>query len=244
MRHRLAGHRLLTVDALARAADAGWLTVVEQHRGNLPLVHPSGRAAPVPGAPGAVLRDLTANGAWVLLRVAAGGGAYAAVAAEARRLAGDGHAGVQVIAAGPHAVAPVHADPYDVLLLQVAGTKRVATGTFDDPVEAQREIEARVGPARRNASRLPDRVDEVVLGPGDVLRIPAFTFHWVRGDDGVSVTVSVGTRPADVVRAERVHACNARLRQLRLRPAPPGVRPRVDRAKAAAVAFADRVRGR
>ena len=57
-----------------------------------------------------------------------------------------------------------------------------------------------VGADRTNPARMPDRVDELVLHPGDAVVLPAFCFHGVLDCRGRSVAVTAVLR-TDVTRA-------------------------------------------
>ena len=142
----------------------------------------------------------------------------------------------------PWSVVPAHVDRHHNVLLQVAGTKELTVGWFDDPAEHAEALEARFTD-RPNPERLPPVTRTFRLGPGDGVYLPAYTFHWVEAGDTVSVALSCGFSTAATERAELVRRCNAKLRRFGLRPRPPGVSERGDRAKAALFATAKRVRG-
>jgi hypothetical protein len=80
------------------------------------------------------------------------------------------------------------------------------------------------------------------LGPGDGLYLPPYTVHWVRCGPEASTALSASFSTIDSDRAELVHLANRHLRRLHVRPRGPGVSPVADRAKAAAVTAARRIR--
>jgi hypothetical protein len=137
--------------------------------------------------------------------------------------------------ASPEAVVPAHVDNKHNVLVQLEGTKDVFIGEFVDRGEGHRQVEHRYGPARLNLDRLPEIVTRFTLEPGDALYLPPYTIHWVIGGSGSSVAVSCSFGTESSHQAQEVYACNARLRRVGLHPAPPGERPRIDRAKVRAL---------
>ena len=79
-------------------------------------------------------------------------------------------------------------------------------------------------------------------GTGDALYIPPYAFHWAEGSSDVTVTLSCAFSTPETERTELVHACNVRLRRLRLPAGPPGRSRHRDRAKAALMSRARRLR--
>jgi hypothetical protein len=147
-----------------------------------------------------------------------------------------------IFLAAPGAVVPVHFDSHHNVLLQLVGTKEVAIGAFEDPVAQARAVEFGCRSGKRMADVMPPVTARFELGPGDGLYIPPYTLHWVTGGDETSAALSCSFSTAPTLRAEVVHACNAQLRRLGLRPRPPGRSVPRDRLKAAALRAARRVR--
>jgi hypothetical protein len=236
----LLDESLVTLDALADAADRLPEKQVEHHLGDLPVILPGGESVKVDQTPGDAVRNVATNGCWVMLRALGVLPEYESLlrrisaryelALRARRETLVEHDLIAFIGA-PGATVPVHFDRNHHLLVQVKGSKVVGTGTFSDPVILQRQIERGMQPHRFNADVMPDRAEERVLHAGEALVIPAFTFHWVQGRDDVSIAMTCVVGTAATARASAVHEFNLRSRKLGLRPAPPGRNARVDRAK-------------
>ena len=149
-----------------------------------------------------------------------------------------------IFLAAPGAVVPVHFDSHHNVLLQLVGTKEVTIGAFDDPVAQTRALEFGCRSGKRMADVVPPVTAQFELGPGDGLYIPPYALHWVTGGDETSAALSCSFSTAPTLRAEVVHACNAQLRRLGLRPNPPGRKPARDRAKIVAFRAALRLRTR
>jgi hypothetical protein len=151
---------------------------------------------------------------------------------------------LRAFVAAPGTSVPVHFDRDHHLLMQIRGSKTVGTGTYTDPRVAQLQIERGMGPEQPRAEVHPDSCETHVLHPGQALVMPAFTFHWVENGDEVSIALVCMARTERTARAAAVHRFNRWCRRLGLRPAPPGRRLRVDRAKQRAVAAHSRVRSK
>jgi hypothetical protein len=238
--HALVDEPLLTLEALADAADRLPPGVIEHHLGALPDLLPDGTAPRLDQGPGDVVRGIATNGSWVMLPSLARLPEYepllgpAAARFElALRARGERIVAHNLIAfvAAPGACVPVHFDRNHHALLQITGTKHVSTGRFIDDREQQRQLELGLQDRRMNADRMPDDVVDVVLRAGEAVTIPAFMFHWVRGGGEVSIALTCTAATETSIRAAAVHRFNVRARRFGLRPAPPGRRPRVDRAK-------------
>ena len=244
LRHRLVGHPALSTDALAAVAERHPGNLIEHHVADLPLVLPTGEARMLPLTPREVIDGLADNGCWVVLwsidRVAPYGRLVDEWLAPVRALApgAEGRLGPSealALLASPGAIVPAHVDNNHNVLLQLRGSKDVFVGEFTDRSDTQRQIERRYGPAALNLDRLPEHVTRFTLGPGDALYIPPFTIHWVVGGPQVSAALSCSFTTEDCRRAQQVHACNARLRRLRISPRPPGESRARDQTKVLAL---------
>ncbi|MGH8983330.1 MAG: JmjC domain-containing protein [Acidimicrobiia bacterium] len=239
--HGLAAHPLLESEALAELADTLPSELIEQHRGDVPLLLPGGEAPGLDESPGAIVRGLEENGGWISLRHVERVPEYAAlvaaaiddVAPEVERHQGriSRREGFLFLAAR-ETVTPVHCDPEHNFLLQLRGTKRVSVGEFADPEILQREMESQHQGGHRNVATLPDTETEFRLEPGVGIYLPPDTPHWVTNGPGVSFALSLPFYTPVTTRGELVHAFNAWLRRRGRAPRPPGQSVIRDRAKA------------
>jgi hypothetical protein len=195
----LADEPLVTLEALADAADRLPAAQIEHHLGDLPVVLPGGESVRLDRSPGDVIRGVESNRSWVMIRSLASLPEYDALLRRvatryelALRAHGDRLVEHDLIAfvGGPGATVPVHFDRNHHLLVQVRGSKIVGTGTFHDPDAARYQLVRGMQPDRYNADVMPDDATEHALGPGHALVIPAYTFHWVRGGDDVSISLT------------------------------------------------------
>ncbi len=238
--HRLTGHELLAVEAIADLADRLPASKVEHNRGDVPALLADGDAPRLDASPGEVARGIETNGCWMVLK-------NIELEPDYGRLLGesldelvpylDARAGQMlqregfIFLSAPGSVTPSHVDPEHNLLLQVRGTKKMNVGTFPDLETEQRELERFYSGGARNIPVLPSATETFALEPGDGVYVPPNAPHWVENGPTVSVSLSITFRTPETKRAAEVHALNARLRRLHLSPRPPADRLS-DRAKA------------
>ena len=241
VRHRLADHPLLTVEAIARLADALPEASVEHNLGSVDAVLPSGEAPRLDLSPGEIARGIDSNGCWMVLKnieqVAEYRELLESSLAEVTPGVAEREGGVRrregfVFLSAPNSVTPSHFDEEHNLLLQIRGSKEFNVGRYPDPHTEQLELERLYGGGHRNIDWLPQEPRTFDLQPGDGVTVPIHAPHWVRNGPEVSVSFSITFKTAVTERNKHVHAVNARLRRLRLSPSPPGRRPLADRAKA------------
>jgi Cupin superfamily protein len=239
VRHRLAAHDLLSVEALAVLADALPAVSVEHNVADVPVVSPTGEVQVVERSPGDIAREIASNGCWMVLKNVEQDPAYRALLDvcldEVAPLFGGREGGMQkreafVFLSSPNAVTPSHVDPEHNFLLQIRGVKHMNVGRFADPVVEQRELERVYGGGHRNIEQEPDDYTTFTLHPGDGVYVRPDAPHFVLNGPEPSVSLSITWRTPTTRRAARIHQVNGRLRALRLRPRPPGAPS--DRVKA------------
>jgi hypothetical protein len=247
VRHALADHPLLRLEAIAELADALPAKDLERHDAHLPLVVPGG-APDLGGRPSDSVRGIEDNGQWMVLWYIEQVPEYKALLDEVladaeahitQHLGADGDLAMSprrreafLFLSAPDAVTPIHFDPEQNFLLQVRGTKEMNTCAFEDDEAARRGIERYYDGGHRNLAAMPaGESQSFLMHPGDGVYVPPFHPHWVQNGPRASISLSITFRTRASEQFERVHQLNARLRRLRLSPKPPGVSPREDRAK-------------
>ena len=174
IRHELADHELLTVEALADLADFLPLESVEHNTGRLPSVLVGD--APISDLlPGEIARGIENNGCWMVLKNIEQHPAYRALLYatldEVEPLISVQEGSMQnregfVFLSAPGSVTPTHVDPEHNLLLQVRGTKEMNVGRFPDAETEQRDLERFYGGGHRNIDQLPVDTQTFALAPG------------------------------------------------------------------------------
>jgi hypothetical protein len=250
--HALADEPLLSVDALADAADRLTAANVTLRVADASRITPKRRYERIDRPPGEIVRGVATHPYWIMLGSLASLPEYAALLRRAagpfeltlrarseRILAED----LRAFVTAPGIGVPVHCDPDHHLLMQIRGSKTVGIGTYTDPRVAQLQIEQAVRPGRQRADVHPDSCELHVLRAGQALVMPACTFHWVESGDELSIALTCIARTERTARESAINRFNGWSRGLGFHPAPPGRRPRVDRAKQRAVATQSRLRG-
>ena len=147
-------------------------------------------------------------------------------------------ASMTILLSAPGIVTPYHIDHQSNLLFQLRGWKTVSLfDPHDRRVLGEAEIEQYYqGTAYAAEYRAQNETAATVhqLTPGMGLHNPPLGPHWVRNGDDVSLSISInfGLRQAEA--AARVYQVNHGLRQLGLRPRPPGRSDLADGIKLAA----------
>ena len=227
--HGLAGHELLTLEALARLAERMPAESVEYNLGKLPLgVRPED--TPSNGLSlGETIRTIESNGSWAVLKNVERDPAYAALLDHALgELAPlvDGKTGPMlhreafIFLSSPGSVTPFHMDPEHNILLQIMGEKRMTVfPPGDEELVPPIQSETFHAGGHRNLQwqdRFRDRGTAVKLLPGDAIHVPVKAPHFVENGPSVSISLSVTWRSERSVAEGELHSLNAMLRRRNL----------------------------
>jgi hypothetical protein len=246
LRHSLADHPALTMEAIAELADAMPPGTVERHSANQPLLVPGG-AAEFTGRPGDTVRAIDTSQTWMVLwnieQIPRYRALLDAILDEAmphvpRREGAMGRREAFLFLSAPNAVTPVHFDPEHNFLLQIRGVKELSVGRFSDRAAARRELDRYHDGGHRNLVQVPPQSSRNVMHPGQGVYVYPFAPHWVLNGPAPSVSLSITFRTEKSDSDEAVHVLNARLRKRGMHPRPLGDSPAIDRAKAAFYATA------
>lgn len=255
--HRLVGHRLLTLDALADLAQALPSDSIEYNPGNLPIgIAPEEVPTPQLGVIDTI-RRIGDAGSWValkrieqvseyaeLLRETLGELAEIVVPRTGPMLQLEGF----VFITSPGGVTPFHFDPEHNILLQIRGSKVMTMFPVEDEelLSAQAHEAFHLGQHHRN---LPWRDAFAAKGAaweltaGEALHVPVKRPHWVQNGPEASISLSVTWRSEWSYAEADARAFNSVLRKAGLNPKSPGLYPDQNRAKALAYRAIRRVRG-
>lgn len=241
--HGLAGHELLTLDAVARLAQTLPEASIEHNLGDIPLVAADGQVRSLHDSPEDIVRTIEANGSWMVLKNVEQDPAYRALLDElldqVKPLVGDREGGMQqreafIFVSAPGSVTPSHVDPEHNFLLQIRGSKQMNVGTFADRSAEQGELERVYTGGHRNIAQMPDEVIAYDMEPGDGVYVRPDAPHFVVNGPEASISLSITWRTPTTRRTARVHRINGRLRRLRIDAQAPGHHTGRDRLKEAA----------
>ena len=236
--HELAGHPLLTIEALAGLAERMPAASVEYNLGKLPLgVRPED--TPSNGLSlGETIRTIETNGSWAVLKNVERDATYCALLdAALRELAPlvELWTGPMlnreafIFLSSPGSVTPFHMDPEHNILLQIKGEKVMTVfPAGDDQLVPAEQSEAFHAGGHRNLVWREDfrgRGTAVTLRPGDAIHVPVKAPHFVENGADVSVSLSVTWRSERSVAESELHGLNAVLRRRGLPVGRIGTRP-------------------
>jgi hypothetical protein len=241
VRHTLADHPLLSVDAVEALADRLPAEWVRRECGDLSYEN-RGYVDIGNGKPSRTIRTLVGNNTRVSLREIQQDATYApfirACHAEIEPRVGSREGGIcgwsgYVFVTSPDATTPMHLDPEHSFLLQIRGTKRIFVAGLCDQNVLTEQVANYIDGRDCDFERLRSASQEFLLEPGQGVYFPSFVPHWVNTNgDAPSVSFSLPFYTRFGERAAYVHRFNRRLRALGRSPRPPGASDGVDRLKA------------
>ncbi|WP_340266172.1 cupin-like domain-containing protein [Sphingobium mellinum] len=242
--HQLAGHPLLTVEALATLAERMPGASVEYNLGRLPL---GVRAEDTPSnglTLGETIRTIETNGSWAVLKNVERDPAYGALLEVAlaelapivdRSTGPMLHREAFLFLSSPASVTPFHMDPEHNILLQIRGEKVMTVfPPGDEELVPAIQSEAFHAGGHRNLAwqeHFRDRGMAVRLQPGDAIHVPVKAPHFVENGPAVSISLSVTWRSERSVAESELHGLNALLRRRGWPVATVGPRPERQRSR-------------
>jgi hypothetical protein len=246
IRHQLADHPLLDLDALAALAGRLPDASIEYNRGNLPL-GVDGKPAPTGVGIEDTIRHIATSNSWAVLKNIEQDPAY-----EALLLALLGELKPQIEArtgamlrpqgfvfiSSPDAVTPYHFDPEHNILLQLVGTKvmtQFPAGDAHFAPDTTHESYHSGGP-RELVWRedLATGGRPFALSPGEAVMVPVMAPHHVRNGPISSISLSITWRSDWSFEEADARCWNGLMRKAGLSPRAPYRWPRRNRAKALA----------
>jgi hypothetical protein len=250
LRHSLTQHPLLSLEALAKLADALPPGAIERHDAKQPLLVPGG-AEDLSGPPSETVRSIDSNGRWMVMwnleQVAPYDRLLDEILDEAAPFlpTREGQMGRRecfLFLSAPHAVTPVHFDPEHNFLVQIRGTKELNIGRFPDREWELRELNRYYDGGHRNLVEIPPRSSVFHMQPGEGVYIYPWAPHWVYNGPAASISLSITFRTRRSQREEHASLFNRRLRRRGLSPRPAGESVSLDRVKAMTISLAGWVR--
>ena len=227
--HELAGHPLLTIEALAGLAERMPAASVEYNLGKLPLgVRPED--TPSNGLSlGETIRTIETNGSWAVLKNVERDAAYCALLdAALRELAPmvELWTGPMlnreafIFLSSPGSITPFHMDPEHNILLQIDGEKVMTVfPAGDEALVPGRQSETFHAGGHRNLTwdeEFLAKGTPFTLVPGEGILVPVKAPHFVQNGAAVSVSFSITWRSERSVAESELHAFNALLRRRHL----------------------------
>jgi hypothetical protein len=255
IRHHLAGHPLLSLEALAKLATRLDRDRLEYNSGKLT---PDQKPDEVPGidlAPDEVVRQIETCGAWMVLKNVETLPEYAALIRSALVDAAEALGGAPaaigmsdfqgfIFVSSANGVTPFHLDYEENFFVHIHGEKFMHVfDNRDRSLVSEADLETFPGKHRnhRYEERYEARATVNRFSPGDGLFLPYTWPHWVRTGSEWTISMAVTWKSPHDVRMNRIYFANAVLRKLGLPQPAPGRRPTLDWMKVAAFAAAQAV---
>ena len=245
LRHSLAGHNLLTREALIGLSHAMRPEDVMCFSGAVPVDASDGGAPRSKLSPEETIRGIETNKSWMVFKAADQHPDYAALLNELLRELED----IALPATGPmlkreafifvsspNSVTPFHLDPEHNVLLQIEGTKTMNVfPQTDDRIataEKHESFHATGDYTLKWEESYLDIGTENLLTPGDALYVPVKAPHFVRNGDAPSISLSITWRSTWSFEESDAHSFNRLLRRTGIAPRAPGRWPQSNRPKA------------
>lgn len=243
LKHRLAGHPLFSLDALAGLAARLPESAIEYNAGDMPIDQNPDATPKTSLSPVDMIRRIGDGGSWVALKNVEQDARYAALLEEClteieplvRPATGrmEKRLGF-VFISSPRAVTPFHMDPEHNILMQIAGAKRFHLYRGDAGIVSDEGHELyHLGAAHRNLKHRAEfdaKMTAHDLASGDALYVPVKAPHWVKAGDEPCISFSITWRSRASDAEARLRIANHYVRKFGGAPPSPGERPTRDAA--------------
>ena len=248
IRHKLAGHPLLTLPRIAQLASELPRDLIEYNSSKVAISQDPDAIPTVDLDPVEVVRNMETSAAWMVLKRVENSPEYRALledtllsVARARGFNSLLDAGFEQVegflfVSSPNSTTPFHLDSEDNFFVHIHGEKFFTIfDNVDRSIVCDDEIERSM--TRHRNLRYDDcfasRGKEFHLFAGDGCYVPYQWPHWVRTSDSHSISLAITWKTREVRRLNDLHFFNSMLRGIGLPQKPPGREPLRDALKLA-----------
>ena len=242
--HGLAGHELLTLEALVELGGRMPRASVEYNQGDLPYGVEPDEVGHTGLSVEDTIRGIEDCGSWMVLKHVDDDPAYKALLEEClgelaeviepvsgRMLSKVGF----IFVSSPHAVTPFHLDPEHNVLLQIRGSKTMMIVPGDESVVPPEKHEAYHVGGHRNVpwqDEFEAHGYKFELTPGDAVHVPLMWPHWVKNGPEPSISFSITWKSDWIYQEADARGLNHVLRSAGLKPSAPAPFPHSNAGKA------------
>jgi hypothetical protein len=246
IRHKLAGHPLLSLARIAQLAQELPRDLIEYNAGNVGIDQKPETTPSIDLDPVEIVQRIQTASAWMVLKRVENSAAYRALledillsVARARGFASLEQAGFEQIegflfVSSPNSTTPFHLDSEDNFFVQIHGEKFFHIyDNADRSIANDDEIERSMTKHRNlryDAAFDKKSVSYRMFG-GDGCYVPYQWPHWVRTAGEYSISLAVTWKTATVRRNNDLHFFNSMLRGIGLPQPAPGKHPTYDALK-------------
>jgi Cupin-like domain len=246
IRHRLAGHPLLTLPRIAQLAAELPRDLIEYNSGKVAISQDPDAIPSVDLDPVEIVERIETAGAWMVLKRVENSPEYKKLledtllsVARARGFNSLADAGFEqlegfLFVSSPNSTTPFHLDSEDNFFVHIHGEKFFTVyDNTDRAVVDDDEIERSMTKHRnlKFDTRFAPRATEFHLFAGDGCYVPYQWPHWVRTADSYSISMAITWKTREVRRLNDLHFLNSMLRGIGLKQKPPGKQPISDALK-------------
>ncbi len=248
IRHKLAGHPLLTLPRIAQLAAELPRDLIEYNSGKVAISQDPDAIPSVDLDPVAVVKSIETAGAWMVLKRVENAPEYRRLiedtllsVARARGFNSLRDAGFEqlegyLFVSSPNSTTPFHLDSEDNFFVQIHGEKFFTIfDNSDRSIASEAEIEHSMTKHRnlKYDESLTPRGIEFHMFDGDGCYVPYQWPHWVRTAGSHSISMAITWKTREVRRVNDLHFFNSMLRGLGWPQKPPGAQPAFDAVKLA-----------
>jgi hypothetical protein len=248
IRHKLAGHPLVSLPRIAQLAAQLPRDLIEYNSGNVAISQDPDATPQVDLDPVEVVRSIETAGAWMVLKRVENSPEYRALledmllsVARARGFNSLLDAGFEQVegflfVSSPNSTTPFHLDSEDNFFVHVHGEKFFTIfDNSDRSIVGDDEVERSMTKHRnlKYDESFAARGTEFHLFAGDGCYVPYQWPHWVRTSDSYSISLAITWKTREVRRLNDLHFFNSMLRSIGLPQRPPGKQPLRDALKLA-----------
>jgi hypothetical protein len=248
IRHKLAGHPLLTLPRIAQLAAELPRDLIEYNSGKVAISQDPDAIPSVDLDPVEVVKRIETAGAWMVLKRIENSPDYRRLiedtllsVARARGFNSLRDAGFEqlegfLFVSSPNSTTPFHLDSEDNFFVQIHGEKFFTIfDNADRSIASEADIEHSMTKHRnlKYDESLAPRGIEFHMFDGDGCFVPYQWPHWVRTAGSHSISMAITWKTREVRRVNDLHFFNSMLRGVGLPQKPPGASPALDTAKLA-----------
>ncbi len=248
IRHKLAGHPLLSLPRIAQLAAELPRDLIEYNSGKVAISQDPDAIPSVDLDPVEIVRQIETAGAWMVLKRVENAPEYRQVledtllsVARARGFNSLLDAGLTQVegflfVSSPNSTTPFHLDSEDNFFVHIHGEKFFTIYDNTDRALIDDDEIERSMTRHRNLKfdeRFAPRATEFHLFAGDGCYVPYQWPHWVRTAGSFSISMAITWKTREVRRNNDLHFFNSWLRGIGLPQQAPGKRPMLDALKLA-----------
>ena len=248
IRHRLAGHPLLTLPRIAQLASDLPRDLIEYNSGKVAISQDPDAIPQVDLDPVEVVNRIETAGAWMVLKRVENSREYRRLLEDAlvsvarargfNSLLDAGFEQVEgfIFVSSPNSTTPFHLDSEDNFFVHIHGEKFFTIFDNTDRSIVDDDGIERSMTKHRNLKydeRFAQRGKEFHLFAGDGCYVPYQWPHWVRTADSYSISMAITWKTREVRRVNDLHFFNSMLRGIGWPQQPPGREPVRDALKLA-----------